>query len=129
MTLALSSPTILSNLIVSDIAPTRTSLSSSFIRYLKAMTAIGDPASGARTRQEAGKILEGVEKVRPLIVLLFFLKHYQSIVGPGSPPIPSDKLTPSFCFQNTFQDSQIPDSYPDSYRSHSCTWFISLYSG
>jgi len=84
MTLALSSPTILSNLIVSDIAPTRTSLSSSFIRYLKAMTAIGDPASGARTRQEAGKILEGVEK--DLGVRQFLLTN---LLPPSASKIPS----------------------------------------
>jgi hypothetical protein len=72
MTVALSSPTIISKLIVSDIAPTRTSLSSSFIRYLKAMAAIEDPISGARTRQEAGKVLEGVENVCPFIIFLFF---------------------------------------------------------
>ncbi|KAF8071586.1 alpha/beta-hydrolase [Lyophyllum atratum] len=64
MTLALSSPvpTSLSNLIVSDIAPTRSSLSPAFVRYLKLMARIEDPASQVRTREEADKILQAEEK-------------------------------------------------------------------
>ncbi|KAF9460327.1 alpha/beta-hydrolase [Collybia nuda] len=64
MTLALSpSPPVLSNLIISDIAPTQTSLSPSFIRYLNIMSHIEDPTSDVRTREHTGKILETVEQV------------------------------------------------------------------
>lgn len=72
MTLALSSPGILSRLVVSDIAPTRTSLSPSCIRHLNAMAKIEDPTTGVRTREDASRVLEGVEKVCFLILLLTF---------------------------------------------------------
>jgi len=75
MTLALSpSPAtrVLSSIIVSDIAPTQSSLSPSFTRYLKAMSTIEDPTSGITRREEAGMLLEGVEKVCSLIILLPF---------------------------------------------------------
>ncbi|KAG6889008.1 hypothetical protein C0995_004476 [Termitomyces sp. Mi166 len=62
MTLALSpSPLNLANLIISDIAPTRMSLSSSFKRYLGAMAHIADPASNIRTREEADLALKAEE--------------------------------------------------------------------
>lgn len=58
MTLVLnSSPPSLSNLIVSDIAPTQTALSKSSIRYLKAMSNVEDPAANIKTREEADKML------------------------------------------------------------------------
>ncbi|KAG5638548.1 hypothetical protein H0H81_012049, partial [Sphagnurus paluster] len=64
MTLALSAslPT-LSNLIVSDIAPTRSALSPSFQRYLKVMSHIENPVTGIRTREAADKVLQSEEKV------------------------------------------------------------------
>lgn len=64
MALALApSPPSLSNLIISDIAPTQTSLSPSFVRYLDIMSHIENPATDVRTREHAGKILETVEQV------------------------------------------------------------------
>jgi hypothetical protein len=64
MALALSSsPPNLSNLIVSDIAPTQASLSPSFIRYLDVMSHIENPATDVRTREHAGNILKSVEEV------------------------------------------------------------------
>ncbi|KAG6916206.1 hypothetical protein DXG01_007836 [Tephrocybe rancida] len=63
MTLALSpSPPSLANLIVSDIAPTRSSLSPSFKRYLGVMAQISDPASKIRTREEADSAFKAEEK-------------------------------------------------------------------
>lgn len=64
MTLALSpSPLSLANLIVSDIAPTRSSLSPAFRRYVDVMTRIADPTSNIRTREEADSALKAEEKV------------------------------------------------------------------
>jgi len=64
MTLALSNPSLdVSNLIISDIAPTQATLSHSFVRYLEAMSLIEDPANGIKTREQAGKVLEAMEKV------------------------------------------------------------------
>ncbi|RDB25620.1 Abhydrolase domain-containing protein C22H12.03 [Hypsizygus marmoreus] len=64
MTLALESPSPLelSNLIISDIAPTQASISPSFLRYLMAMSKIEDPAMNIKTREAAGKILAAEEK-------------------------------------------------------------------
>ncbi|KAG6808777.1 hypothetical protein H0H93_016497, partial [Arthromyces matolae] len=68
MTLALSpSPPNLANLIVSDIAPTQSSLSPSFKVYLNSMARIQDPASNIRTREEANSALQEVEKVFRLV--------------------------------------------------------------
>lgn len=64
MTLALSpSPPNLANLIISDIAPTRLSLSPAFKRYLDVMACIADPASNIRTREQADSALKAEEKV------------------------------------------------------------------
>ena len=64
MTLALSpSRPNLANLIVSDIAPIRSALSSSFERYLGAMARIADPLSDIKTREEADSVLRAEEKV------------------------------------------------------------------
>ncbi|KAG5643272.1 hypothetical protein DXG03_001239 [Asterophora parasitica] len=63
MTLALSSSLpSLSKLIISDIAPTRSSLAPSFIRYLKIMADIEDPTANITTREGADKVLQTVEK-------------------------------------------------------------------
>ncbi|KAG6876906.1 hypothetical protein C0993_012162 [Termitomyces sp. T159_Od127] len=63
MTLALSpSPPDLANLIISDIAPTRLSLSPAFRRYLGVMARITDPVSNIRTREEADSALKAEEK-------------------------------------------------------------------
>lgn len=64
MALALApSPPTLSNLIISDIAPTQTSLSPSFARYLDMMSLIEDPVTDVRTREHAERMLEVVEQV------------------------------------------------------------------
>ncbi|KAG6831519.1 hypothetical protein H0H92_009787 [Tricholoma furcatifolium] len=62
MTLALSSSLPnLEKLIISDIAPTRSSLSSSFKRYLSAMAHIENPSSNIKTRDEADSVLKMTE--------------------------------------------------------------------
>ncbi|KAF5379698.1 hypothetical protein D9615_005736 [Tricholomella constricta] len=84
MTLALSSSLpSLSNLIISDIAPVRSSLSPSFQRYLKVMSDIEDPATDVRTREAADKILQTVEK--DLSIRQFLLTNLML------PSNPSDK--------------------------------------
>ncbi|KAG6865003.1 hypothetical protein C0991_005691 [Blastosporella zonata] len=63
MSLALSpSCPDLANLIISDIAPTRSSLSPSFKRYLGVMARIADPSSNIRTREQADAALKAEEQ-------------------------------------------------------------------
>ena len=64
MTLALSNPSLdISNLILSDITPAQSSRTYLLIQYFEAMTKIEDPANGIKTREQARKVLEPLDKV------------------------------------------------------------------
>ena len=64
MTLALSNPSLdISNLIICDVAPGLAAPSIPIIQYLDTMSEIEDPANGIKTRKQAGKALEAIEKV------------------------------------------------------------------
>ena len=68
MTLALSNPTLLSNLIISDIAPTSKPLRPEFVTYISAMQHINNLAPGViRTRADADRALAQYEPVRRLL--------------------------------------------------------------
>jgi hypothetical protein len=60
----------LSNLVVSDIAPTRADLSDDFVQYIHIMSKVEQ--MGLKTRAEAGKVLEEYEKV---CLVIFFCGH------------------------------------------------------
>lgn len=66
--LSLASPgldqrSVLSNLIVADIAPVQAALSEDFVQYTHIMLKIEQ--MGLKTREEATKVLEAYEKVSP----------------------------------------------------------------
>ena len=64
MTLALSNPTLLSNLIISDIAPTNKPLRPEFVTYISAMQHINNLAPGIiATRADADRELAQYEPV------------------------------------------------------------------
>jgi len=68
MTLALSNPTLLSHLIISDIAPTNKPLRPEFVTYISAMQHINSLAPGViRTREDADRVLAQYEPVHRLL--------------------------------------------------------------
>lgn len=80
-------PCLLDNLIVADIAPSKGTLSAEFMTYIKAMKEI--EAAGVFTSKEALKILHRYEKVRLVLLLLFFA--HLADTGPKRVRLPSDQ--------------------------------------
>ncbi|KAF8912313.1 Alpha/Beta hydrolase protein [Mucidula mucida] len=83
MSVALSDPSKLSNLIVVDIAPSKGKMSSEFHQYVQAMRRIEELQ--LKSRKEASYVLHEIEK-DPNIVL--FLLTNLVVPSPGSDPAP-----------------------------------------
>lgn len=120
MALALSpSPPDVSNLIIADIAPTQSSLHPYFVEYLEAMSEIENPENGIKSRKEAGKILETVEKVGFIFSISFFLHSLMTKkkIGHGDTAIPALKLGPSRLIRSLTHHREIPVSCLCAQRS------------
>ena len=72
MTLVLSNPSLdISNLIISNTLPAQMAPLHPIMQYLEAMSEIEDPANGTKTREQAEKVLETIEKVSNVSSVLF----------------------------------------------------------
>ena len=93
MMLVLSNPSLdISNLIISDITPAQFAPTHFFDQYFEAMFEIEDPANGIKTREQAGKILEPLDKViSPLYV---FRVIFKLCLNPGFATQPTSAHQP-----------------------------------
>ena len=127
MTLALSNPSLdISNLIISDIAPTQTPLSH---QYLEAMTEIEDPANDIRTREQAGKVLEAIEKVISPLCIFRVLSELCPSTGFGSTPISAHQSSAPGSSRYFSHDGQIPDPGFSNKTFGWCPWLLPFLHG
>lgn len=120
MTLALSNPTLISNLIISDIAPTNKPLHPEFVTYISAMQHINSLALGViRTRADAGRALAEYEP--DLSIRQFLLTNL--VLPPHSAHMPSVSTggaytKPRFTLPLDLLEDSIPalGAFPWEYR-------------